>query len=245
MNVGCFGMLIRNPILVSRIIPHLYCRLKGHKNMITDLCFIDDIKGQSYLISSSKDGLLKIWDLSLKACVDTVVDHAAEVSRIVYVREKGLVITGSVDSEIRLFKLKQENEETDSEEDVHRLLSLHGSILRKSTSRIVGFSVSRPFPGEIVLGLASSDKSFELFRFLKSEELEKKLSRKKKRLREKGKMDVDEEPQLSDLESVYSYFCDYKIGSFTFGKCNTGKKCIEVTIINKNQMNSNATLSNR
>jgi len=48
------------------------CRLKGHTNQVTKLQFYYFYSKQ-YLISISKDSLLKIWDLVGYSCVQTVV----------------------------------------------------------------------------------------------------------------------------------------------------------------------------
>lgn len=45
-------------------------RLRGHKGEITDVKFLFDGR---YLVSSSKDTYLKIWELATQHCVQTLV----------------------------------------------------------------------------------------------------------------------------------------------------------------------------
>lgn len=73
-------------------------RLRGHRDAVTAIAFvqtpshIQDRDGASssaavhtqpdaagYLLSTSKDGLLKLWDLSLQHCIETVVHGSGEI----------------------------------------------------------------------------------------------------------------------------------------------------------------------
>jgi WD40 repeat protein len=46
------------------------CRLRGHKGEITDVKFLYD--GQ-FIVSSSKDTYLKVWELATQHCIQTLV----------------------------------------------------------------------------------------------------------------------------------------------------------------------------
>jgi U3 small nucleolar RNA-associated protein 12 len=50
--------------------------LRGHKGNITGLCFL---RNRHALVSSSKDMLVKVWDLDTQHCIQTVVGHRSEV----------------------------------------------------------------------------------------------------------------------------------------------------------------------
>ncbi|KAI8610973.1 quinon protein alcohol dehydrogenase-like superfamily [Chytriomyces sp. MP71] len=55
-------------------------RLRGHKDQITSLRFIEvDAFGCDHIVSSSKDTMLKFWDLGTQHCVETVIAHRGEV----------------------------------------------------------------------------------------------------------------------------------------------------------------------
>lgn len=49
-------------------------KFEGHKDRITDLCFSEDGK---WLLSSSMDGTLRIWDVILGRQIDAVQVDAA------------------------------------------------------------------------------------------------------------------------------------------------------------------------
>eukprot|EP00834_Sanchytrium_tribonematis_P007820 NODE_778_length_3941_cov_1.171525.p1 type:complete len:807 gc:universal NODE_778_length_3941_cov_1.171525:913-3333(+) len=53
-------------------------RLKGHTDLVSSmLCYKNE--SDIYLVSASKDTLLKIWSLSTYDCLDTAIGHRAEV----------------------------------------------------------------------------------------------------------------------------------------------------------------------
>jgi WD40 repeat protein len=52
-------------------------RLSGHKGVVTQVCFMNELP---VVISSSKDTLVKFWDLDTGHCFKTLVGHKAEVS---------------------------------------------------------------------------------------------------------------------------------------------------------------------
>ncbi|GAC97102.1 hypothetical protein PHSY_004686 [Pseudozyma hubeiensis SY62] len=73
-------------------------RLRGHRDAVTAIAFVQlpstlhdqngpsssngahtDSSAAGYLLSTSKDGLLKLWDLSLQHCVETVVHGSNEI----------------------------------------------------------------------------------------------------------------------------------------------------------------------
>ena len=74
-------------------------RLKGHKGPVTSISFQKD----DVLVSSSKDTHIKFWDLSVQHCFKTMTDHLMEVWDFVLV--KNYLISGTSDSELRVFKL--------------------------------------------------------------------------------------------------------------------------------------------
>ena len=75
-------------------------RLKGHKGPVTQVAFHED---RNMLVSSSKDTLVKFWDLNVQHCFKTLTGHITEVWDFALVKD--YIITGSSDSELRVFKL--------------------------------------------------------------------------------------------------------------------------------------------
>ncbi len=51
-------------------------RMRGHKDMITSCIFVSN---GDQLLTSSKDTLIKLWDLTTQHCVETLVAHNSEV----------------------------------------------------------------------------------------------------------------------------------------------------------------------
>ena len=73
---------------------------EGHKGPVTALIF--DVN-RNVLVSSSKDTFVKFWDLSVQHCFKTMTDHIVEVWDLIIVKD--YLISGTSDSELRVFKL--------------------------------------------------------------------------------------------------------------------------------------------
>ena len=58
------------------------------------------------LVSSSKDGLLKVWDLEAQCCLATASDEfMSNINDFAIISELRIVITGSTDNTLRMFKV--------------------------------------------------------------------------------------------------------------------------------------------
>lgn len=60
------------------------------------------------LITSSKDSLVKLWDLQTQHCVETLVGHRSEVWSLDVSPDETLLVTGSADRELRLWNIEKE-----------------------------------------------------------------------------------------------------------------------------------------
>jgi len=82
-------------------------RLKGHKAPITCLAYLDGENGvvanaaagggmsQSYVLSGSKDTLVKVWEVATQHCIQTLVGHRSEVCAIaIHVPPTSTTMTG-------------------------------------------------------------------------------------------------------------------------------------------------------
>ncbi|KAJ3206540.1 hypothetical protein HK099_000505 [Clydaea vesicula] len=210
-------------------------RLKGHKDQISGLLFLP-IEGLNHLVSTSKDTLLKVWDLSTQHCVETVIAHRTEVWSVASSRDGTILYTGASDSEFRvwsvdsiLLKKKLEpNVEGDietSKEDVvlKEAISLRSTLQRQSKERV---STIKVHPNGRYIAVQSMDKSVEIFKCRTQEEIKKRLARKKKRVREKitqkgndALEDVEDQELDSVVEELVSYNllrCSGKVRSFDF-----------------------------
>lgn len=73
-------------------------KLLGHKEEITQLAQFkfSDKQERSVLVSSSKDGFLKLWDLQQQFCLHTFADaNSAKIHDFVLVPELQLVVVGT------------------------------------------------------------------------------------------------------------------------------------------------------
>lgn len=95
------------------------CVLKGHTQFITNLSWEPlHIDGTSRrLVSSSKDGTARIWDISVGSCLRTLSGHKMSVTSVLWGGE-GLIYTGSQDRTISVW--------TADEGKLCRVLNAHG-----------------------------------------------------------------------------------------------------------------------
>ncbi|KAF9170002.1 hypothetical protein BGX21_009742, partial [Mortierella sp. AD011] len=181
-------------------------RLRGHKDQITSVRFISRpsiVEGgkptDGYVLSSSKDTLIKLWDLSTQHCMETLVAHRNEVWSCDVNADETVLASGGGDPDIKVWKIDAtvlrtglavgEEAKEVGEEDADgessglvKAITFYGSIPRQSKDRVttLEFHSSQEF-----LGCQASDKSIELFRIRSIDEIKKKMSRRKKRQREK------------------------------------------------------------
>ncbi|CAO3565668.1 unnamed protein product [Mortierella alpina] len=181
-------------------------RLRGHKDQVTSVRFLSRpslVEGgkptDGYVVSASKDTLIKLWDLSTQHCMETLVAHRNEVWDFDVNGDESMLVSGGGDADIKVWKIdaavlrtglavgEEAKEEGDEEAEgasagIPKAITFYGSIPRQSKERVttLKFHSSQQF-----LGCQASDKSIELFRIRTIEEIKKKMSRRKKRQREK------------------------------------------------------------
>jgi U3 small nucleolar RNA-associated protein 12 len=66
------------------------CKLRGHKDAVTDLTFLT-VDHRKLLISVSKDTLLKVWCMDTQACIQTIVGHRCEIWSVSLIGDSGPV----------------------------------------------------------------------------------------------------------------------------------------------------------
>lgn len=90
-----------------------YPRLRGHRDQITSIRFLPPSDQPStstgssngFLISTSKDTLLKLWDLSTQHCLQTVVAHRSEIWSMDLNPQQNLIFTGSGEGDLKAWKI--------------------------------------------------------------------------------------------------------------------------------------------
>lgn len=183
-------------------------RLAAHNDAVTAVLLLKHADS-GRIISSSKDGLLRVYDVETQHCVQTVVGHRAEVWAMSVDPSHTLLMTGSVDAEIRAFKLNHDSgaarvaqvpsggdgkaaktksgelEVSFEDENEQKMLQALGSVQRQSAAARVGaihIEVSR---GETFAIVSAVDKSAELFRVRAPGDAERHRKRRRKRRLEK------------------------------------------------------------
>lgn len=187
-------------------------KLRGHKNQITGLQFIqpgilkssaanseqdedatitNGVDGEDtlgFLLTTSKDSLIKLWDLSTQHCIET---HVAQTdgecwSMGVSPDLDGCVTAGN-EGELKIWSIDTEGlrrASSELHENVEKkYLHERGTLYRQGKDRTLGV-VYHPRLGYIAVH--GSEKSVELWRIRSEPEVLKILARKRKRQREKG-----------------------------------------------------------
>nr|XP_018261192.1 U3 small nucleolar RNA-associated protein 12 [Kwoniella dejecticola CBS 10117]OBR83350.1 U3 small nucleolar RNA-associated protein 12 [Kwoniella dejecticola CBS 10117] len=199
-------------VLWDRIAEIGLYRLKSHKNAITGLKFIPHPrKGENnhpgFLISSSKDTYLKLWDLGTQHCIQTVVVGRGEVTSLAIKEDdsgRWIIVTGSGDGEAKVWTLEKsmldkglkENENGELPTLIQPLCILP---LPSSTQPITQISFHPTSP---LLLLQTNDKNIVALRIRSEEEVNAKRARRKKRDKEKSKKKGRPDPEEEELNET-------------------------------------------
>lgn len=194
------------------------CKLRGHKDQITSLNFLSSAPAteengsvqlsstseDNFLLSTSKDALIKIWDLSTQHCLEThVAQNNGECWALGLSPEKDGCITAGNDGEMRAWILDKEalhrvSKELGSEEKV---LKDRGTFYRHGKDRTIAVTFH---PKRDLIAFHGSEKAVEFWRIRPEEEIRKSINRKRKRKREKLGDDAvdDDEAKEVDMANV-------------------------------------------
>ncbi|XP_027749929.1 WD repeat-containing protein 3 [Empidonax traillii] len=222
----------------------------GHRAAVTALQY-DHLGGR--LVSGSKDTEVIVWDVINESGLYRLRGHKDAVTQVLFLKEKNLLvtrgsfsshcasgqvwgmallskekrlITGSADSELRVWDLTYIQEvkdpdepeskkskgpspgtEENTEEDETLELDEHpeerivkcskvGSIVREGRDRVVTLATDRM--GKF-LACHGTDAVLEVFTVLSEEELQKKLEKKIKKAKKKAKQKSEEAPESVEL----------------------------------------------
>ncbi|GAA5809254.1 hypothetical protein MFLAVUS_002659 [Mucor flavus] len=235
-------------------------RLKGHKDQITCLAFLNTkdieehdvgVSSDGYVLSSSKDTLIKLWDLSAQYCRETLVGHRSEVWSFAVSKDQKIIISGGAETQLKAWKIdwkilglslealgQQENKSDDNMQvdittpaTLQRAINSYGQIPRQSRDRLVTIKFH---PSGQYLGAQASDKSVEIYKVRDHEQIRKKIQRRKKRAREKGK-DENEISEEIEAEDEFTSEClvrtPAKVRSFDFAPTIDVEKAGEIQIV--------------
>jgi len=205
-------------------------RLRGHKDQITGLQFVEpDVREEigddgetlistassasdGFLLSTGKDALIKLWDLSSRHCVEThVAQTNGECWALGITPDGSGCITAGNDGELKVWSIDTAGLYNFSKQvgDIgdRRLLHDRGTLHRQGKDKALEI---RFHPRKDYLAVHGSEKAVEIWRIRSEDEVRKSLARKRKRRREKqiqeaqkGKIEIAEpDEQVEDISSA-------------------------------------------
>ncbi|KAL2212662.1 WD40 repeat-like protein [Sarocladium strictum] len=231
-------------------------KLRGHKDQITGLKFIEpDAKVQDeeqslaltvpgdgapegFLLTTGKDSLLKLWDLSSRHCIETHISQTnGECWALGVSSDLSCAVTAGNDGELKVWLLNAERlgasaNQVEVSANTH-FLQDRGVVHRQSKDHATEV---RFHPRRDYFAVHGAEKSVEVWRIRSDSEVRKGLARKRKRLREKKKdaqgdeeMANVDEPDVTDAD-VSDIFVRYvtlrtggKVKSVAWATQSSGK----------------------
>lgn len=214
-------------------------KLRAHKDQITGLQFVEpepqvqdedgaqamvvDSEGTSegFLLSTGKDSLLKLWDLSSRHCIETHISQTnGECWALGVSPDCSGCITAGNDGEVKVWSLDVDGLAMSTRRvDIPastQYLSDRGTLHRQSKDRAteVVFHPRRDY-----FAVHGSEKALDVWRIRSEAEIKKSLARKRRRRREKQKegktadVEVAEDEKSEDVSQadVSDVFVQYVI----------------------------------
>ncbi|KAF2151982.1 WD40 repeat-like protein [Myriangium duriaei CBS 260.36] len=207
-------------------------RLRGHKEQITGLSFLctpsrlvtDESRGSTtggddiddspqleerFLLSTSKDALVKLWDLSTPQCIETrAAQTNGECWALGLSPDGTSCVTAGNDGEMKVWALDVESLSAYGQSSTvgskKQFLRDMGVLLRNNKDRTTEVTFH---PTASYVAFHGSEKAIEIFRIRTADEVRRALVRKRKRRKEKAtlngedKQDDEESsvPQVTDI----------------------------------------------
>ncbi|KAB8271899.1 hypothetical protein BDV30DRAFT_212909 [Aspergillus minisclerotigenes] len=172
-------------------------KLRGHTDQVTSLHFLVpsmellNAAGLSehagFLLTTGKDSLIKVWDLSSQHCIEThVAQSNGECWSLGLSPDQSGCITAGNDGELKVWSIDESalieiSKEKVGSED-RRILTERGTFYRNGKDRTIGVSFH---PRADYIGIHGSEKAVEIWRIRSETEVQKALARKRKRRKEK------------------------------------------------------------
>lgn len=218
-------------------------KLRGHKDQVTGLYFVEpeprvededgtqamavDGEGASegFLLTTGKDSLLKLWDLSTRHCIETHISQTnGECWALGLSSDLSVCITAGNDGEMKAWLLDAEGLAQAArrvEEAPRQYLQDRGTLHRQSKDRAteVAFHPRRDY-----FAVHGSEKSVEVWRMRSEAEIKKSLARKRRRQREKQKSskkgdevqtngdDIVEDTSDADISDIFVSYVTVRTG---------------------------------
>lgn len=160
-------------------------RLPAHSDAVTAVVPFKR-SGLEYVASAAKDGMMRIYDVQTQHCVQTVAGHRAEIWDLRLDPAGRLLVSGSVDAELRVYLVNDEKAAAKSAKrvDQDEVLTFVGSVQRHRAADRVSSLTFGTDGGDTFLAVAAADKSAEIFRVRNRKGAEKHRTRRRKRMLE-------------------------------------------------------------
>jgi U3 small nucleolar RNA-associated protein 12 len=192
-------------------------KLRGHKDQITGVRFVEaeprsqdgeddgeemalDESGEGFLLTTGKDSLIKLWDLSSRHCIEThVAQTNGECWALGVSPDSSGCVTAGNDGELKVWALDTASLFSSTHQvDISSTTFLHdrGTLHRQSKDRAVEVTFH---PRRDYFAVHGVEKSVEIWRIRTEAEVKKSLARKRRRRREKlasakgGKTEVEQD----------------------------------------------------
>ena len=187
-------------------------KLRGHKDQITGLGFLQSarlssttdeseesarengIKGDvghgGFLVSTSKDSLIKVWDTESQHCLEThVAQTNGECWSLGISSDQSGIITAGNEGELKVWSIDTTALARSIEQvlgtNKFSILRERGTLNRQGKDRTIGV---RFHPKGKYIAAHGSEKAIEIWRIRSESEIKKSLIRKRKRRKEKSKV---------------------------------------------------------
>ena len=190
-------------------------RLRAHQNQITGLAFLtppsNGEEGRNgpgdFLVSTGKDGLIKLWDLSTNFCVETHVAHRGEIWALALSPGHETLVTAGPDGELKFWAVKVPSADTMDVDDGEKILVPRGIVSRVGRDKPLTVKFH---PEGSYLAVHGSHQNIEIFRLRTPDEIKKLLARKSKRKAKKGGAENDsEQPEVIDENEIANEIAAY------------------------------------
>lgn len=204
-------------------------KLRGHKGEITGLHFLhpansteQELDGveeetaadQAFLLSTSKDALIKIWDVNSQHCIETHIAQSNGECWALGVSPDGSgCMTAGNDGELKVWAIDLAGLAkaglSVGEATEQRYLHERGVLYRQGKDRTLGIAF---YARSDYIAVHGSERLIEIWRIRSEGEVQKALTRKRKRRREKAKNESNEEHPEPEAAEESVNIADASIG---------------------------------
>lgn len=197
----CLGSVDATVIVWDLVAEEGLFKLKGHKAQITGMAMLflpacDRDEGEDFLVTVAKDGLIKLWDLKARQCIETHLAHPGECWALGDHPDGSMLVTCGAKEQVKVWAV-------DLALELGSRLRVRGEFEKQSKARAVAVAFSRLRDTDgthTAFVLQNTDRTCEVFRLRRGDELKKGVARRTKRLKDKGMADDEVAAALVEAE---------------------------------------------